>query len=147
MKVILRDDVPALGPAGTIKEVKDGYASNFLLPQKLAYPATNRYLKIFENEKIANEKKKEKLKKEAEELKTKIENLSISIPVHTGEEDKLYGSVTTQDIIEKAKEQGVNLSKKQITLDDNIKKLGIYHVPVKLPSDVTASLKLWIIKE
>lgn len=147
MKIILREDIPSLGTAGTTKEVKNGFANNYLIPHRLAYPATERYLKIFENEKKAYEKKKQKLLKEAEEMKLKIEGLSVSIPVKTGEEDKLYGSVTSQDIIEKAKEQGLNLSKKQIALDENIKKLGIYHVPVKLAPEISASLKVWIIKE
>ncbi len=147
MKVVLREDIQSLGKMGTIKEVKNGYANNYLIPHKLAYPATEQYLKIFENEKKANEKRLLKIKKESEELKTKIENLSISITAKTGEEDKLYGSITTQDIIEKVKEQGLNLSKKQISLEEQIKKLGIYHIPVKLSSDVSASLKVWVIKE
>lgn len=147
MKVILREDISSLGKLGAIKEVKDGYANNYLFPNKLAYPATKSFLKIFENEKRANEKRLEKMKKESEDLKTKIENLSISISVKTGEEDKLYGSVTTQDIIEKVKEQGLNLSKKQISLEEQIKKLGIYHIPIKLSHDVVASLKVWVIKE
>ena len=147
MKVVLRKDYPSLGKSGEIKNVKDGYAQNFLIPKMVAYPATESYLKIFENEKISNEKRSERIKKESEDLKVKIEGLSLNISVKTGEEDRLFGSVTAQDIIEKMKENGINLSKKQLVLEENIKKLGIYHIPVKIAPDIEAQVKVWIIKE
>lgn len=147
MKVVLRKDYPSLGKSGEIKNVKDGYAQNFLIPKMVAYPATESYLKVFENEKISNEKKSERIKKEAEDLKVKIEALSLNIAVKTGEEDRLFGSVTAQDIIEKMKENGINLSKKQLVFDENIKKLGIYHIPVKIAPEIEAQVKVWIIKE
>lgn len=147
MKVVLRKDYPSLGKSGEIKNVKDGYAQNFLIPKMVAYPATESYLKIFQNEKISNEKRSERIKKESEDLKVKIEGLSLNISVKTGEEDRLFGSVTAQDIIEKMKENGINLSKKQLVLEENIKKLGIYHIPVKIAPDIEAQVKVWIIKE
>lgn len=147
MKVILREDIKSLGKSGEEKEVKRGFAVNYLIPLKKAYPATTQYLKIYENEKKLNEKKLEKVVKEAEELKEKLTNLSLNINVKTGEDEKMFGSVTSQDIIEKLKENGVNLSKKQIILEETIKKLGIYHVPVKLTPEIETELKVWIIKE
>lgn len=147
MKVILRDDIKSLGKAGDIKEVKTGYANNYLIPKHLAYPASDQYLRIFENDKKALIKKLDKEKKEAEKLKEQLENLSLNINVKVGEDEKLFGSVTAQDIADKLNEQGINLSKKQIVLEENIKKLGIYTIPVKILTDVEAKLKVWIIKE
>ncbi|MBU1076114.1 MAG: 50S ribosomal protein L9 [Spirochaetes bacterium] len=147
MKIILREDVKNIGKSGDTKEVKRGYAVNYLLPHKLAYPATGSYLKMFENEKKVSEKHLEKEKKEAEELKAKFENLSLNISVKTGEDEKMFGSVTAGDIADKLKETGIEISKKQIALEDNIKKLGIYHVPIKIAPEVETELKVWIIKE
>ncbi len=147
MKIILRKDVENLGSISEIKEVKNGYANNYLIPKNLAYPATDRYLKIFENEKKIALKKLEKMNKEAQELKEKLENLSLNINVKVGEDEKLFGSVTSQDIIEKLEEQGINLSKKQIIIKENIRKLGIYNIQIKIASEIEAALKVWIIKE
>lgn len=147
MKIILREEVQNLGQPGDEKEVKRGYAVNYLIPNNLAYPATNQYIKIFENEKKATMKKIEKDQKEAEELKGKLENLSLNISVKTGEDEKMFGSVTSQDIIDKLNEQGIHISKKQLVLEENIKKLGIYHIPVKLAPEIESELKVWIIKE
>jgi len=147
MKVILREDVENTGKAGEIKEVKDGYANNYLIPKNLAYPATDPYLKIYEDQKKTALKKLERINKEAEELKEKLENLSLNVNVNVGEDEKLFGSVTSQDIVEKLKEQGINLSKKQIVLEENIKELGIYNIPVKISPEIEATLKIWIIKE
>lgn len=147
MKIILREDVKNLGNTGEIKEVKNGYANNYLIPRNLAYPETNQYSKIFENEKKIALKKLEKINKEAQELKEKFENLSLNINVKIGQDEKLFGSVTSQDIVEKLKEQGFNLSKKQIILEENIRKLGIYNIPIKISPEIEATLKIWIIKE
>ena len=147
MKIILKQEVKNLGNTGEIKEVKNGYANNYLIPRDMAYPATSQYLKIFETEKKIALKKLEKIDKEARELKEKLDNLSLNINVKVGEDEKLFGSVTSQDIVEKLKEQGINLSKKQIILNETIKKLGIYNIPVKISSEIQATLKIWIIKE
>ncbi len=147
MKVILREDLKNLGDAGEIKEVKDGYANNYLLPKKIVYPASDHYLKVLENEKISTMKKLEKVKKEAEEIKEKLENISLNINVKTGEDEKMFGSVTAQDIADKLQEQGINMLKKHIVLEENINKLGIYNITVKIAPEVEAVLKVWIIKE
>lgn len=147
MKVILREDLKNLGNAGEIKKVKDGYANNYLLPKKIAYPASDHYLKVLENEKISTMKKLEKVKKEAEEIKEKLENISLNINVKTGEDEKMFGSVTAQDIADKLQEQGINMLKKHIVLEESIKKLGIYNITVKIAPEVEAILKVWIIKE
>ncbi len=147
MKVILREDVKGLGKAGEIKDVKKGYANNYLLPRKLVYPYKEQYLKLIETEKIAKQKQAEKLKKELESLKEKLSTISCTIAMKAGEDDKLFGSVTSQNIVEKLKEEGINIDKKQIVLEEPLKKLGVYHVPVKLAPEISTELKVWIIKE
>ncbi len=147
MRIILRESVKGLGETGEIKEVKKGYANNYLFPRKLAYPATEKYLKIIENEKRAKEKEKERKEKELNELKEKLNNVSCTIAMKVGEDEKLFGSVTSQHIVEKLKEQGINIDKKSIILEEPIKKLGVYHIPVKLAPEITAEVKVWIIKE
>ena len=144
---LAKEDIESLGKVGDIKEVKTGYGINYLVPKKLAYPATEQYLKIFENEKRKNIKKIEKEQVEAEELQDKLENLSLNINVKVGEDEKMFGSVTSQDIADKLKEQGINISKKQIILEENLKKIGIYNIPVKIKPEIEAVLKVWIIKE
>ncbi len=147
MKVILRKDMKNLGETGEIKNVKKGYANNYLIPQEMVYPANDHYLEVLENDKKSAKKKLDKVKKEAEEIKEKLENVSLNINVKVGEDEKLFGAVTTQDIVDKLQEQGINLSKKQIVIEENIKKLGIYNIPVKIAPEVDATLKVWIIKE
>ncbi len=147
MKVILRVDIDKLGKAGEVKEVKDGYAINYLIPKNLVYPATKKNLKRLEEEKEVYVKKEEKIRKQMEELKQKIESLSCNISVKVGEDDKLYGSVTSQHIVENLHKYGINLDKHQIELEEPIKKLGVYHIPVKLYPEIKANLKVWVIKE
>lgn len=147
MKVILRADIDKLGKEGEIKEVKDGYAINYLIPQKLAYPADKKNLRRLEEEKKARAKKEEKIRKQMEELKQKIESLSCNISVKAGEGDKLYGAVTSQHIVENLHKYGINLDRHQIELEEPIKRLGVYRVPVKLNPEIKATLKVWVVKE
>lgn len=147
MKVILRGVVDNLGEAGEIKEVKKGFAINYLIPNKFAYPATDQNMKRFENEKKSIQKKAAKELQDASQIKEKIEQLSLNIQVKVGEDEKLFGSVTSQDIVDKLKDQGIIITKKDIVLEENIKALGIYNVPVKVAAGVDATLKVWIIKE
>ncbi len=147
MRVILRENVGNLGNRGDIKEVKKGYAINYLFPKNLAYPATDNNLKTLEIEKKRLEKKEEKLKQEMEQLKEKIETASCNITAKVGEDDKLFGAVTSQDIIDKLKTLGINIDKKQLEIEEPIKKLGVYHLTVKVHPDIKADLKVWVIKE
>lgn len=147
MKVILRQDFEKLGRVGDIREVKDGYARNFLIPRKIAYEATPSAIKMLEHEKMMATKRLEKEKKQAETLAQQLEKVSVTIKMKVGEDDKLFGSVTSQMISDALKEKGIELDKRQIDIEDSIKALGIYDVPVKLQGGVTSKVKVWVVRE
>ena len=136
-----------MGEAGESVVVKDGFARNFLIPKGIAFLANKQNQKRFENEARARDLKKVKDKHKAEELAKNLENVSCTISVQVGEEDKMFGSVTSQNIADSLKEQGYELDRRKILLDEPIKSLGIYSVPVKLHSEVEASVKVWVVKE
>jgi large subunit ribosomal protein L9 len=146
MKVILKEDVATLGHMGDVVEVAPGYARNFLIPRNKAFEATAKNLKTVEHQKklLADETKRRT--KEAETLATKINEASVTISVQVGEEEKLFGSVTNKDIGEALAKEGIEVDKHVILLEKPIKELGIFTVPVKLHSEVTANLKVWIVK-
>ena len=146
MKVILKEDVASLGSMGDVVEVAPGYARNFLIPKKKAFEATAKNLKAIEHQKklLTDQTKREM--KEAEALAVRINEISITIPVQVGEEEKLFGSVTNKDIGEALAKEGVEVDKHIILLEKPIKELGIFTVPVKLHSEVTANLRVWIVK-
>ncbi|KAA3633563.1 MAG: 50S ribosomal protein L9 [Calditrichaeota bacterium] len=147
MKVILREDVPELGSAGQTIDVKDGYGRNYLFPKNLAIPATKANLKaIGEIQKQAEVQAKKRLK-QSEQIKNKIEKLSLSFEVLVGEDEKLFGSVTSADIAEKLAAEGVSIDKRAIELEAPIKVLGVYTTPIKIDKDVVANLKYWVIKK
>jgi len=147
MKVILREDVEAVGQAGQTVDVKDGYGRNFLIPRNLAIPATRANLAAIGQ--IAKQKtiREKKRRRAAEVVKDKIERLSLSVEVLVGEEDKVFGSVTSHDIAGLMETEGVTVDKRAIQLEEPIKALGVYTVPVKIDKDVIANLKLWVIKK
>ena len=147
MKVILREDVPEVGQAGEKVEVKSGFGRNYLFPRNLAIPATKANLRAIGEVRKQKELREKKRRRKAEVIKDKIEMLSLSMEVLVGEEDKLYGSVTNADVAELLKEEGVIVDKRAIELEDPIKVLGVYTVPVKIDKDVTAELRLWVIKK
>jgi len=147
MEVILKQDVDRLGKAGSVVKVKEGFARNFLLPNGLAIPVTAGNLKKVEEEKKAKALQAEKVKQEAEKLKQKLEGLSVTMPVLIQEDESLYGSITSTEIAKALKEEGVELDKALIILESPIKTLGIYEVPVKLHPEVSATVKLWIVKK
>ena len=147
MEVILNQDVQSLGKAGAIVKVKDGFARNFLIPNNLAVPVTGENLKKIEEQKQRKVLKLEKHKKEAEELKERLERLSLTIPVLTQEEDKLYASVNAQDVAAALKEEGFDIDKNSIVMDDQIKSLGIFEASVKLHPEVLAKIKVWVVKK
>ncbi len=147
MKVILRKDVETVGKAGEIVEVKNGYARNYLIPQGLALEASKGNVKRFEQEKKSLELQKNREKKAAEKEAEKLNDTSITISVSVGEEDKLFGSVTSQDIANALEEKGFALDKRKILLDEPIKALGIYSIPIKLHPEVEAKVKVWVVKK
>ena len=147
MKVILRKNFEQLGKIGDIVEVKNGYALNFLIPRKIAYPAIAGNIRALEEEKKQVAKKQAKELEEAQALSSELEKVSITIPVKVGEEDKIFGSVTTQMISDSLKEKGYDVDKRKIEIDEPIKALGIYSINVKLHSDVTSVVKTWVVRE
>ncbi|MCX5702504.1 MAG: 50S ribosomal protein L9 [Candidatus Omnitrophica bacterium] len=147
MEVILNKDVNRLGKAGEVVKVKDGFARNFLIPNGLAILKTQANLKKLEQEKGRRFLELEKAKKQAEELKDRLANLSLTIPVLIQEEDKFYGSITPLDLAAALKEEGFDIDKNSILLDEPIKSLGIYEVSVKLHPEVLAKIKIWIVKK
>ncbi|MFH1050721.1 MAG: 50S ribosomal protein L9 [bacterium] len=147
MKVILRQDVDNLGQMGTIVNVKPGYARNYLIPRELAYHATTNALRVFEQEKKQYEKLRAFEKADAEKIALQIADLQISIPMKVGEEGRLYGSVTSQMIAQEMELRGYDIDKRQIMIDDTIKSLGVFDVKLRLHSEITANLKIWVISE
>lgn len=147
MELILMEDVPSLGKVGDLVKVSDGYARNYLLPRKKAVRATTATLKAVEREQHSLEHKQDKLEQEAQELAQRIEELSCTITKPAGEEGKLFGAVTSADIEDALHGQGVSVDRKKIVLEDPIKNLGVYTVSLKLHPQVTAQLKLWVVKE
>lgn len=147
MKVILKQDFEKLGNAGDIVTVKNGYARNFLIPRQIAYEATPGNLRRFEEEKKRQALQSNKEVKKAEKLAKELEKVSCTIAVAVGEEDKLFGSVTSQDIASALEEKGMGIDRRKIQLEEPIKSLGIYTVPVKLHPEVTANIKVWVVKK
>lgn len=147
MKVILRQNTEGLGQIGEVVDVKDGYARNFLIPRKLAYAALKGNIKALEEEKKTLSKKREQELAGAEALAAELEKVSVTIPVQVGEEDKIFGSVTTQMISDALKEKGHEIDKRKIEIDEPIKALGIYGVSIKLHPSVNAKIKVWVVRE
>ncbi|MFY9271274.1 MAG: 50S ribosomal protein L9 [Candidatus Manganitrophaceae bacterium] len=147
MKVILKENVDKLGRMGDLVNVSDGYARNYLIPRSLVATATTHNIKALEHQKrvIGDRIKKEKMA--AEEEAKKVSALSIQIPAQVGEEGKLFGSVTSKDIAEAIAAQGIEVDKKNVLLDKPIKEIGTFMVPVKIHHDVTAQIKVEVIKE
>ena len=147
MKIILSKNVEKLGVQGDILDLKKGYARNFLIPQGFAFVATSQNLKKIEMGKERERKKKEQEKKDAEILAAKVQKTSCTISAQTGEEGALFGSVTSEDIKEALKIKDIVVDSKAIELPEPIKKLGVYEVPIRLHPEITAAIKLWVIKE
>lgn len=147
MKVILRQNMESLGQIGDVVEVKSGYARNYLIPRKYAYAALKGNIQALEVEKKHLEMKRSQEIQAAEKLSAEIEKVSISIPVQVGEEDKIFGSVTTQMIADALKEKGYEIDKRKIDIEEPIKSLGIYSINVKVHTSVSAKVKVWVVRE
>lgn len=140
MKVILRKDVAALGDAGEVVAVKNGYANNYLIPQGMAIRATEGTLKALETEKQQQARKIELQRKSARELAQKIEQMVLKIQAKAGESGKLFGTVTAGDIADALKGAGVEIDRRKITLEAPVKLLGKYEAEAKLFADVTVKV-------
>lgn len=147
MKVILKEQVEKLGSSGDIVEVKPGYGRNFLIPRGLALRATEANIRIVEEKKRRLIAMEEKEKKEAQILAEKLTGTSVTIPVEVGEDEKLFGSVTSMDIAKGLNEEGVEIDKRDILLEDPIKKLGVYDIQIRLHPEITATIKVWVVKK
>ncbi|OGL46088.1 MAG: 50S ribosomal protein L9 [Candidatus Schekmanbacteria bacterium RBG_16_38_11] len=147
MEVLLKKEVKNLGKQGDIVKVKDGFGRNYLFPKGLAAPATAKNLKVLEQEKLTESKRLEKVKKSAEEVAERLKKISCTIVRHAGEEDKLFGSVTSMDIGDSLRNEGFEIDKKDVLLDEPIKKLGIYQIPVKVHPEITVEVKVWVVKD
>jgi large subunit ribosomal protein L9 len=147
MKVILREDVPDVGRAGQTVEVKAGFSRNYLIPRNLAVVATKANLKSVGEINKQTAVRERKRRRSAELVKDKIEKIELSAEVLVGEEDKLYGSITSQDIVTMLQEKGIVVEKRAVHLEEPIKALGVYTIPVKVGKDVTADCKVWVVKK
>jgi large subunit ribosomal protein L9 len=147
MEVILKEDVSKLGARGDVVKVAEGYGRNFLLPRKLAIEANSGNKAVIVQMKAASVRRSAKEKSQAEELGKQFEGLSVSFQRRSGENDQLFGSVTSGDIAEAIAKKGINIDRRQIQLHEPLKTLGEFTVPVKLHKEVTTHLKVVIEKE
>jgi large subunit ribosomal protein L9 len=147
MEVILQEDIPTLGKAGEVVKVREGYGRNYLLPQKKAVLADRKNLKQLEHHQKVIAAKQTKIAKQAGELKAKLEGHSITLAKEAGEEDKLFGSVTALEVAELLRLEGFPIDKRMVHLTDPIKSIGVFDVPVRLLTEVTATIKVWVVKK
>lgn len=147
MRIILKDDVKGLGGMGQEVDVAGGYGRNYLIPKGLAMVATVGNLKTLKNEISQKGRKITKLKVEAEELAKRIENISCRLAKKAGESDKLFGSVTSQEIADQLKKEGFDIDKRKIDINAPIKNLGTHSVSIRVYPGVAANLKVEVVKE
>jgi len=147
MQIILTTDVPSLGDAGDLVEVKAGYGANYLIPQGLALPATSSNKNQIEHQRRAISARIARDRQDAEGLAAKLSHLSVTITRLVGDDDKLFGSVSNKDIAEALRDQGHEVDRRKIILDAPIKALGVYDVPVKVHRDVIAQIKVWVVAD
>jgi len=147
MEVILREDVDKLGARGQIVKVAAGYARNFLLPKRLAVAATDSNKKIVEQERQAHLRREAKLVADATDLAKMMANLSVTISQKAGENDQLFGSVTSKDIADALEKQGYTIDRRKVVLDEPIKTLGEFKVPLRLHREVSTEIAVHVVKE
>ncbi|AIQ38593.1 MULTISPECIES: 50S ribosomal protein L9 [unclassified Paenibacillus] len=148
MKVIFIKDVKGQGKKGQVKEVSEGYASNFLLPRGLVRPATEGNVKTLENQAAAEQRRKDNEKEEAQQLGKKIDELTLTMKAKAGEGGRLFGAITSKQIAETlASTQGISIDKRKIELGEPIRHLGVFQVSIKLHTEVKATLKVQVTEE
>ncbi len=147
MKVIFIEDVRNIGTIGEIKDVKNGLATNYLIPKKFAIKATDANLKIWDKKSEALEAQKTEIYNEAKSLGENLQGLTLEFIMRAGEEDKLFGSVTSQNIADGLNEKGFDISRKDIVLDDSIKTLGSYQISIKIHQEVSPEITVNVLKK
>ena len=147
MKVILLRDLESLGQAGEIVQVAAGYARNFLIPKRQAMLASDTNVAQFETQRRQHEATADRELRAAQQQATDLEKASLTAQVRVGEGDRLFGSVTTQNIVDLLKEQGHDVDRRTIQLEEPIRALGVYNIEVQLQSSVKATVKLWVVNE
>ncbi len=147
MKIILMDDVPALGRRGEIRDVANGYARNFLLPKKLAVPATPGNVQNLEHLKRQRERAEQKVRDTAQAAAERIGGLTLAIATRASEDGRLFGSVSAQDVVAFLERNQIPVERRRVLLEEPIKALGEYQVPIRLHHDVTATLKVTVTRE
>lgn len=146
-EVILQQDVDDLGTAGEVVEVAPGYARNYLLPQGFALPATDGNLKRIREERRRKERAAERVREQAQSLASELSGRSLTFHKRAGEGGKLFGSVTVDDIVSQLTDDGLEVERSRVLLDEPIKELGVYSVAVDLHEDVQPELKVWVVAE
>lgn len=147
MEIILREDVEKLGSRGAVVKVADGYARNYLLPKRMAVPATEANKKIVEQEREAHLRREAKEVADAQDLSKLVEGVNVTIAHKAGEQEQLFGSVTAQNIADALSKQNFNIDRKKIHLDDPIKQLGEYKVAIRLHREVTVEIGVTVVPE
>jgi len=147
LKIILLKDVEQLGQAGEVVEVSPGFARNYLIPQQQALVATDANVAQFESRRKQHEAAAERERRVAEALAKQLEKDSLTAQVRVGEEDRLFGSVTAQNIIDLLKEKGYEVDRRAVQLEEPIRALGVYNIELRLHPEVVAPVKLWVVKE
>lgn len=147
MKVILRESVENLGNRGETVDVARGYARNYLIPKRLAVEATPGNRRMYSEEERLRDVRENKVRRQAERLAEKMRKVSVTAAVQVGEEDRLFGSVTSHDIEELLRAQGFEVDRRKILLDEPLKALGVYTVPIKLHKEVECAIKVWVVKK
>jgi len=146
MKIILKEDIKNLGTMGSVVSVAPGYARNYLIPKGLAIEASTKNIRRFEHEKDVILEKARKAKREVEELASQLSGIKVTIEAQAGEEDKLFGSVTSMDIAEALSKHGIKIDKRKILIEEPIKRLGTYIVSIKLHPEMTISVNVEVKK-
>lgn len=146
MKLILQEDVEKLGSAGEVVDVKDGYGRNYLIPQGKARVATESKLKEIEEIRKQAEKRAELTVEKAKDMANELEKISVTIPVKTGEEGKIFGTVTNQDIADALEERGFDIDRRKISIDQDVNELGEYTATVDLLGELQPTIKVWVVK-
>lgn len=147
MKIILKKELSKLGKSGDIVEAKRGYARNYLIPKGFAVEASPANMKIYEQERLAEQRKMQKEIQEAEALAAQLNKVSITATIQVGEENKVFGAITNQMIADLLKEKDFDIDRKKIILEEPLKALGVFEVPIKLHSEVEARVKVWVVRE
>lgn len=147
MEVILKEDISNLGKMGDVVRVRDGYARNYLLPRGLALLANRKNLKVFEHQKRVVATQRERVQKYAQSLAEKLGQLTLVFPMKSGEEGRLFGSVTNMDIEKAIKAKGLEIERRRIQLAEPIKTLGEFEVPIRLAADLTTLVRISVVPE